>query len=216
VRKWARPIAAALGLSLVAGLLTSLLVYLHYVPNEIVSAKPTEPSVFPAIALDLAARLSGCEARPRFEALNAYTFGFLAPECEVAVASVLAKQLTPSAHGVSHLRYAAASLSGTIWLTRHWTADQVLATTLSLGYFGRNTRGLGEAAEAYFGLAPGDLTREELAQLVAILALPSAFDPWCQPDRNRERANLLLGHDPALRLETRLLPAPIGTCARTQ
>ncbi|HEU4431457.1 MAG TPA: transglycosylase domain-containing protein [Myxococcota bacterium] len=201
---------------LAAALLTPLVLYLRFVPDAAESAIPAEPTAFPVAALDLAARLSGCEARPRFEARNVYTLWFHISECEVNVASVASKQLSLPTHRRGHLRWAATQISGTIWLTRHWTADQALATTLSIGYFGRGMTGLSAAAGTYFGLPPENLAREELAQLVALLRSSSSLDPCCQPDRNREQANRLLGGRPAQRIESRTLPAPAGACARSQ
>jgi penicillin-binding protein 1B len=52
--------------------------------------------------------------------------------------------------------------------------------------------GFGEAAEAYFGKDIRQLTLPEAAMLAGIIQRPGYYNPWRNPDRVRERRNLVL------------------------
>jgi penicillin-binding protein 1B len=107
-------------------------------------------------------------------------------------------------------------LAGTIWLDRSqrtWKrkAAEVLITLhleqklskeqifeyyanhIDLGMRGSfSIRGFGEAAQAYFGKDVRDLTVAEAAALAGIIQLPSRFNPVRNPERARQRRNVVL------------------------
>lgn len=108
-------------------------------------------------------------------------------------------------------------LAGTIWLDRSqrtWKrkAAEVLITLhleqklskqqifeyyanhIDLGIRGSfSIRGFGEAAQAYFGKDVGDLTLAEAAALAGLIQAPSATNPVRNPERARQRRNVVLG-----------------------
>ena len=108
-------------------------------------------------------------------------------------------------------------LAGTIWLDRSqrtWKrkAAEVLITLhleqklskqqifeyyanhIDLGMRGSfSIRGFGEAAQAYFGKDVGDLTLAEAAALAGLIQAPSATNPVRNPERARQRRNVVLG-----------------------
>ncbi len=77
-------------------------------------------------------------------------------------------------------------------LERHYTKAEIL--TLYLNYFDflHNAVGIKTAANVYFGKSPKDLTLLECATLVGMCKNPSYFNPVRQPERCRERRNVVL------------------------
>lgn len=77
-------------------------------------------------------------------------------------------------------------------LERHYTKEEIL--TLYLNYFDflHNAVGIKTAANVYFGKAPKDLTLTESATLVGMCKNPSYFNPVRDPERCRERRNVVL------------------------
>ena len=77
-------------------------------------------------------------------------------------------------------------------LERHYTKEEIL--TLYLNYFDflHNAVGIKTAANVYFGKAPKDLTITESATLIGMCKNPSYFNPVREPERCRERRNVVL------------------------
>ena len=77
-------------------------------------------------------------------------------------------------------------------LERSYTKDEIL--TLYLNYFDflHNAVGVKTAANVYFGKSPKDLTLLESATLVGMCKNPSYFNPVREPERCRERRNVVL------------------------
>lgn len=77
-------------------------------------------------------------------------------------------------------------------LERHYTKHEIL--TLYLNYFDflHNAVGIRTAAQVYFGKHPKDLTILEAATLVGMCKNPSYFNPVREPERCRERRNVVL------------------------
>jgi len=70
-----------------------------------------------------------------------------------------------------HLTYSALS----IWLTRHWTAEELLNETAEKNYYGRKAYGMNQASETYFKKKPEDLNDKQLATLVALTYSPELY-----------------------------------------
>ena len=77
-------------------------------------------------------------------------------------------------------------------LERHYTKEEIL--TLYLNYFDflHNAVGIKTAANVYFGKAPKDLTLNECATLVGMVKNPSYYNPVREPERCRQRRNVVL------------------------
>ena len=77
-------------------------------------------------------------------------------------------------------------------LERHYTKEEIL--TLYLNYFDflHNAVGIKTAANVYFGKAPKDLSLGECATLVGMCKNPSYFNPVREPERCRQRRNVVL------------------------
>lgn len=77
-------------------------------------------------------------------------------------------------------------------IERHYTKEEIL--TLYLNYFDflHNAVGIKTAAGVYFGKSPKDLSINECATLVGMCKNPSYFNPVREPERCRERRNVVL------------------------
>ncbi len=77
-------------------------------------------------------------------------------------------------------------------LERHYTKEEIL--TLYLNYFDflHNAVGIKTAANVYFGKSPDKLDILESATLVGMCKNPSYFNPVREPERCRERRNVVL------------------------
>lgn len=82
--------------------------------------------------------------------------------------------------------------AATIWVSRHWSAEDVLNTILATGRYGHRLVGADAAARGYFNKPINELETPEAAMLVAILKAPTHHDPWCSTRRAVKTTNILL------------------------
>ena len=89
-----------------------------------------------------------------------------------------------------------AELLITLRLEQTLTKQQIFEDYANQIYLGSRgsfrINGFGEAAEAYFGKDIRQLTLPEAAMLAGIIQRPGYYNPWRNPDRVRERRNLVL------------------------
>ena len=72
------------------------------------------------------------------------------------------------------------------------TKEEILERYLNAIYFGNNAYGIGAAAKRYFSKHPSDLTLGESAMLAAVIAAPSRFDPYLNPNAALSRRRTVL------------------------
>ena len=89
-----------------------------------------------------------------------------------------------------------AELLITLRLEQTLSKQQIFEDYANQIYLGRrgsfSINGFGEAAEAYFGKDIRQLTLPEAATLAGIIQRPGYYNPWRNPDRVRDRRNLVL------------------------
>ena len=73
-----------------------------------------------------------------------------------------------------------------------FTKDQILELYLNHIYFGGGAYGVEAASRHYFGQPAAGLTLSQAATLAALPKAPSHYDPRRQPERSRERRDLVL------------------------
>jgi penicillin-binding protein 1A len=73
-----------------------------------------------------------------------------------------------------------------------FTKDEILELYLNHIYFGNGAHGIEAAARQYFGVAARQLNLSQAALLAALPKAPTHYDPRRNPDRARERRNLVL------------------------
>ena len=78
-------------------------------------------------------------------------------------------------------------------LERNYTKDEIIAMYLNYFDFLHNAVGIKTAANTYFSKEPADLSVAESATLVGLCKNPSFFNPVRNPERCRERRNVVLG-----------------------
>lgn len=89
-----------------------------------------------------------------------------------------------------------AELLITLRLEQTLSKQQIFEDYANQIYLGRrgsfSINGFGEAAEAYFGKDIRQLSLPEAATLAGMIQRPGYYNPWRNPDRVRERRNLVL------------------------
>jgi membrane peptidoglycan carboxypeptidase len=79
-----------------------------------------------------------------------------------------------------------------IALEKRYTKQDILARYLNIAYFGAGAYGVEAAARRYFDKSAAELTPVEAATLAGIVKQPTAYDPLRNPERSRERRNVVL------------------------
>ena len=79
-----------------------------------------------------------------------------------------------------------------VQLERNYTKDEIITMYLNYFDFLHNAVGIKTASDVYFSKEPKDLTVNEAATLVGLCKNPSYFNPVRNPERSRERRNVVL------------------------
>jgi penicillin-binding protein 1B len=138
-------------------------------------------------------RHSGVSVRRLFGALFATMRGGM-----VQGGSTLTQQLVKNLYLSPQrtLRRKANEAVMAVVLDARYSKDEILETYLNEIYLGRRgsiaITGVGEAARHYFGKEVSDLDLAESATLAGMIRAPNAYSPFRNPDRTRERRNLIL------------------------
>ncbi|MGB0839556.1 MAG: transglycosylase domain-containing protein [Chitinophagales bacterium] len=98
-------------------------------------------------------------------------------------------------------------------LERSYTKNEILSMYLNTANFGYLTQGIKSASRRYFNKEPEQLAIEEGAVLVGMLKGPSMFNPRRNPERSRNRRNVVFSQmdkygylEPTLRDSIKELP----------
>ena len=70
--------------------------------------------------------------------------------------------------------------------------DEILELYLNFIYLGQGCKGIRSAAETYYGKEVEMLTAAECASIIGITKYPSKYDPYQNPDHNKERKENVL------------------------
>ncbi len=124
--------------------------------------------------------------------MNGWRTGYhRASDVGLAFANVVAKEWLRERGGTPQPT-AWRELALAVWLTRHFSTEQLMglwARTVTLPNAGT---GLEEVSLYYFGKPAAELRREEAALLVGSAFSSLQFDPYCKPARARERRDAVL------------------------
>lgn len=88
---------------------------------------------------------------------------------------------------VSATRWHLINGAASVHVSRHWSVDDMVGTVLAEAGFGRNARGIEQAAQAWYSRPLADLVPEERVLLIALMKGPSYYDPVCRPQRFANR-----------------------------
>ncbi|MCP3139619.1 transglycosylase domain-containing protein [Pyxidicoccus xibeiensis] len=84
-------------------------------------------------------------------------------------------------------------LALTLWLTRHWSAEELLAFEAEHRSLGHGLFGMRAGARVLLGREWAELDAGGMAVLLAVGDAPGRWrDPWCFPERIRARRDVLL------------------------
>lgn len=109
-------------------------------------------------------------------------------------ASTITQQLIKLTHlsGAKTLSRKAQEAFLALQLERSMSKDEILECYLNTIYFGSGAYGIASASEIYFGKTPAELTLDESALLAGVIKSPSGYAPHLEPERSRQRRNLIL------------------------
>ena len=74
-----------------------------------------------------------------------------------------------------------------LYLERHYDKDTIIEMYLNSIYLGEGCYGVGTAANTYYNKDVSELTVAECAAMVGITNLPTYYNPYINPENNRER-----------------------------
>ncbi|WNV75311.1 transglycosylase domain-containing protein [Geodermatophilus sp. DSM 44513] len=77
-------------------------------------------------------------------------------------------------------------------LEETYSKEEILTRYLNTVYFGEGAYGVQAAAQAYFGVDAADLDLPQAAMLAGLVQTPAADNPLADPERARERRNVVL------------------------
>lgn len=78
-------------------------------------------------------------------------------------------------------------------LERNYTKKEILVMYLNTVPFGGHSFGIKSAAKTFFATHPDSLKVEEAATLVGLLKAPTRYSPVINPERSKQRRNIVLG-----------------------
>ncbi len=79
-----------------------------------------------------------------------------------------------------------------LWLTRHYTPDEILGIYLNRVYLGEGAYGVDAAARLYFGIPATQLSIAQAAILAGLPKAPSSLNPLANPEAAANRATQVL------------------------
>lgn len=95
-----------------------------------------------------------------------------------------------------HWKRKVAEAVMTIHLERKWSKEKIFETYANEVYLGREAdysiRGFAEGSRSFFGKPLADITLPQAALLAGMVQRPSYFNPFRNPDRAKERRDLVL------------------------
>lgn len=75
---------------------------------------------------------------------------------------------------------------------KRYSKEEIIEMYLNTCYFGHGCYGVKTAAETYFGKSLDQLTVAESASIIGITNKPTLFNPYLNPERNKERQEVIL------------------------
>ncbi|MFO8235492.1 MAG: transglycosylase domain-containing protein [Bacteroidales bacterium] len=80
-----------------------------------------------------------------------------------------------------------------IKLERNYTKNEIIAMYLNTVPFGAQSYGIKSASQTFFSTEPDSLKTEEAATLIGLLKAPTKYSPILNPERSKQRRNIVLG-----------------------
>lgn len=80
-----------------------------------------------------------------------------------------------------------------LYIEKRYDKEEILEYYLNTVYFNYRAYGVGKACELYYNKSVTEINAAEAAALVAIIQMPSAWEPYYHPDANTERKETVLG-----------------------
>lgn len=109
-------------------------------------------------------------------------------------ASTISQQLIKNTHlsGEKTIQRKLKEIKLTRQLEKNYSKDEILSMYLNTIYFGHSCYGISSAANFYFGVDARDLTLNQSATIVGLLASPNNYSPFKDEQKCIQRRNLVL------------------------
>ena len=109
--------------------------------------------------------------------------------------STITQQLVKNVTGNREVtvRRKLAEIYSALKLEKEYTKEEIMEWYLNVIALGQNCEGVQAAAQVYFGKNVEELDLAQCASLIGITNNPSIYDPYLNPDKNKERQEIILG-----------------------
>lgn len=84
-----------------------------------------------------------------------------------------------------------SSIVTAIWLSKNSKVDDLLGFLINESYYGKRQYGIASASRYYFDKTLESLNLSEVVSLISLLKAPSRYNPYCNPERFRRRAEFV-------------------------
>ena len=109
--------------------------------------------------------------------------------------STITQQLVKNVTGNREVtvRRKLAEIYSALKLEKEYTKEEIMEWYLNVIALGQNCEGVQSAAQVYFGKNVEELDLAQCASLIGITNNPSIYDPYLNPEKNKERQEIILG-----------------------
>ena len=109
--------------------------------------------------------------------------------------STITQQLVKNVTGNREVtvRRKLAEIYSALKLEKEYTKEGIMEWYLNVIALGENCEGVQSASQVYFGKDVEELDLAQCASLIGITNNPSIYDPYINPDKNKERQKIILG-----------------------
>ena len=109
--------------------------------------------------------------------------------------STITQQLVKNVTGNREVtvRRKLAEIYSALKLEKEYTKEGIMEWYLNVIALGQNCEGVQSAAQVYFGKNVEELDLAQCASLIGITNNPSIYDPYLNPEKNKERQEIILG-----------------------
>ena len=110
-------------------------------------------------------------------------------------ASTITQQLVKNITGRDEVtvRRKLVEIFSALELEKKYTKKQIMELYLNVIALGENCEGVESASQVYFGKSVSELDLAECAALIGITNNPSIYDPYINPEKNKQRQEIILG-----------------------
>ncbi|MGI9465065.1 MAG: transglycosylase domain-containing protein [Aestuariivirgaceae bacterium] len=112
--------------------------------------------------------------------------------CQRSISDTASRMILADLRPANTRNWSARWLLMTLRLERSFSRQKIFDLYIRHAYFGRGAYGVERAAAAFYGKPVGTLSLAQAAMLAGLLRSPARFDPAVDPDRAKQRRDLVI------------------------